>query len=127
MGLFSRMKGKRGERQIAELLRPVFGADVRRGWQSRSGKDACDIEGTPYFIEVKVGKCPNPRAALKQAIEATDGRTPLVIVKDDRCEPFVVMRLSDWLEDLWRPTAQEARGPLPDMDDAGMPPDMGED
>lgn len=109
MGLFSRMKGKRGERAIAELLRPVFGADVRRGWQSRSGKDACDVEGTPYFIEVKVGKCPNPRAALKQAVEATDGRMPVVIVKDDRCEPFVVLRLKDWLDDMWHePKAEES-------------------
>lgn len=97
MGLFSRMKGKRGERAIAELLRPVFGAGVKRGWQSRSGRDGSDIEGTPYWIEVKVGKCPNVRAALKQATEATDGRMPVVVVKDDRREPFVVMRLSDWL------------------------------
>lgn len=104
MGLYQRMKGKRVERAVAELIRRVF-PDAKRGWQSRSGKDACDIDGTPYWIEVKGGKCPNPRAALKQAIADTDGRTPVVIVKDDRCEPFVVMRLDDWLEDLWQPDA----------------------
>lgn len=120
MGLYQRMKGKRVERAVAELIRRVF-PDAKRGWQSRSGRDACDIDGTPYWIEVKGGKCPNPRAALKQAIADTDGRTPVVIVKDDRCEPFVVMRLSDWLEDLWQPDA------LLGKPDEGMPPDMSDD
>jgi hypothetical protein len=116
MGLYQRMKGKRVERAVAELIRRVF-PDAKRGFQSRAGTDQCDIEGTPYWFEIKGGKCPNPRAALKQAIEDTDGRTPVVVVKDDRCEPFVVMRLSDWLEDLWQPDALLEK-PAEEDDDA---------
>lgn len=100
MSAMQRRKGRRVERELAEQLRRVF-PDAKRGFQSRSGRDQCDIEGTPYWIEAKGGKCPNPRAAMRQAIEATDGRVPVVIVKDDRCEPFVVMRLQDWLDDMW--------------------------
>lgn len=144
MGLMQRMKGKRVERAVAELIRRVF-PDAKRGWQSRSGRDAPDIDCTPYWFEVKGGKCPNPRAALKQAIEDTDGRVPVVIVKDDRCEPFVVMRLSDWLEDLWQPSPEQQQHIRNEVD-AGrlrydrnmklvpaageaddMPPDMNED
>lgn len=108
MSLMQRRKGKRVEREIAERLRSVF-PDAKRGFQSRSGRDDCDVAGTPYWVEVKGGKCPNPRAALRQAIEDTDGRPPLVVVQDDRCEPFVVMRLSDWLDDLWPEESEMAR------------------
>lgn len=126
-GRAARRKGQQSERDIAALVRRVF-PDAKRGiGQARFGRECPDVDGTPYWIETKCGKNAPVRSALKQAVDDTDGRTPVVIVKDDRCEPFVVMRLSDWLGDLWRPTAQEARGPLPDMDDAGMPPDMGED
>lgn len=102
MSAMQRRKGKRVEREMAERLRAVF-PDAKRGFQSRSGRDDCDVADTPYWVEVKGGKCPNPRAALKQALEATDGRPVVVIVKDDRCEPFVCMRLQDWLDDLWKP------------------------
>lgn len=119
MGLMQRMKGKRVERAIADLVRRVF-PDAKRGWQSRSGRDACDIESTPYWIECKGGKCPNPRAALKQAIADTDGRTPVVIVKDDRCEPFVVLRLKDWLDDMWHPDAVDPRADDGDGGDDGQ-------
>lgn len=106
MGLWQRRKGRRVEREMADLMRRVF-PDAKRGFQSRSGRDAPDVEHTPYWVECKGGACPNPRAALRQAQEATDGRPVLVIIKDDRCEPFVVMTLKDWLDDLWVEDAKE--------------------
>ena len=97
-GARSRRKGRAWEQAVARMLRPLFGDAVKRGWQARSGKDAPDVVGTPYHIECKHGALVNLRAALKQAIEATDGRVPLVVAKDNRSEPLVVMRLSDWLK-----------------------------
>jgi hypothetical protein len=104
-GRASRRKGQQSERDIAALVRRVF-PDAKRGiGQARFGRECPDVDGTPYWIETKCGKGAPIRAALKQAIDDTDGRTPVVIVKDDRREPFVVMRLSDWLEDMWQPNA----------------------
>ncbi len=97
-GRRSRVKGKVFERAVAKLLRGVFGDGVKRGWQSRSGTEQCDVEGTPFHVECKHGKQVNLRAALRQAIADTDGRPPVVIARDDRQEPVVVMRLADWLD-----------------------------
>jgi hypothetical protein len=98
LGRRSRRKGKTWERELAALLRPLFGEHVKRGLQSRCGRDGCDVEGTPFWLEAKHGKLVNVRAALRQALEATDGRPAVVVAKDDRSAPLVVMRLGDWLE-----------------------------
>jgi len=52
VGKSQRRKGQRGERETAILWRSVY-PDARRGSQSRSGKDASDVEGTPWWIECK--------------------------------------------------------------------------
>lgn len=99
MGKSQRDKGKRWEQAVARMFREAMpGVSVRRGWQSRSGSDAPDVEVPKWWVECKSGKMPNPRAALRQAVEATDGRTPVAVIKDDRQEPFVAMRLADFLE-----------------------------
>ena len=95
-GRSSKRKGKVWERAVATMLRKLWPA-VKRGWQSRAGTEQCDVEGTPFWIEAKVGKQVNLRAALRQAVADTDGRPPIVVAKDDREEPVVVMRLSDWV------------------------------
>ena len=97
-GRRSRTKGKVWERAVAALLRPIFGEQAKRGFQSRSGRDGCDVEGTPFWVECKHGQLVNLRAALKQALEDSDGRPVVVCAKDDRSAPLAVMRLSDWLE-----------------------------
>lgn len=97
LGRLSRRKGKAWERELAALLRPVFGDHVARCFQSRSGRDGCDVEGTPFWVEAKHGRLVNVRAALKQALDATDGRPVAVVAKDDRSTPIVVMRLEDWI------------------------------
>lgn len=102
-GRRSRAKGKTWEREVAKLLRPVFGEHVKRGFQSRSGRDGADVEGSPFWVEAKHGRLVNVRAALAQALKATDGRPPLVVAKDDRSEPFVVMQLHDFLRILAKP------------------------
>lgn len=94
-----REKGKRGERACAAELRealPELAADIMRGWQARLGSDAPDVLLPGYWLEVKSGRQPNPRQALRQAIEASNGRgTPLACIRDDRREPFAVIRWRD--------------------------------
>jgi hypothetical protein len=93
-----RAKGRRWEQEVARMLRPLFGDSVKRGYQARGGgKEAADVDGTPYHIECKHGRLVNLRAALDQAIRDTDGRVPIVIAKDDRSPAMVLMRFDDWL------------------------------
>lgn len=92
-----RDKGHKWERALASMLRPLFGDLVKRGYQTRDGKEAPDVDGTPYWLECKHGKAVSVWAAMRQAVAATDGRTPIVVAKMDREEPLVVMRLSDWI------------------------------
>jgi hypothetical protein len=85
----------------------VFGSDqVRRGFQFRDGAEAPDVHTPIFFVECKRGIRTNPRAALAQVIKASAGKgfVPLVVCKDDREEPFAVMRLDDLLDlarEIW--------------------------
>lgn len=102
----SRRKGASFERELAIRMREVFpGVGVRRGIQYRSGSEAADVEHPYFWVEAKRGRKPLVRAALSQASDATDGRKPLVVIRDDRQSPFVVMWLDDLLpilEEWWR-------------------------
>ena len=84
MGKLSRTKGHAFERDIAGRLRPTYGEGVKRAIQTRGAKsEGCDVEGTPWWIETKVGVQPNPRAALRQAQSDTDGRPVVCVIKDN--------------------------------------------
>lgn len=111
MGASQREKGKRWERAVANIFRLAFpGREVKRNIQSRYGAagEGADVEvaDLPIHIEAKCGKKPNPRAALKQAIdEAKEGDMPVAIIKDDYDEPFVTMRLKDFValaKEMWK-------------------------
>lgn len=97
-----RRKGHNYERQIARELRPIFGDSVRRGLQYRDGADAPDVIAGHYHIECKCGKKPGVRAALHQAIEASEGNgtIPVVFIKDTRGLEFVVMTKEDFYEEI---------------------------
>lgn len=106
----SRNKGARWERELAELLSDVWPGAKRGIQQTRSASEEADCLGTPFWIEAKVGPMPNPRAAMRQAEEATDGRPCIAVVKDDgkkACAKFpqgkapdvwAMMRLDTWLD-----------------------------
>jgi len=90
-GKRSRNKGARGERAVADYLKKVY-PDAKRGvGQSQSGSNTADVEGTPWWPEVKFSKQPNIRAAMAQAKDATDGRKPIVFSKRDRETMLVTM------------------------------------
>lgn len=88
MGAASRDKGKRGERELAELLRTLTGHDVRRRVRQHGG-DA-DLEGLPgWSIECKRYSSAAPadvarwwRQAAAQA--RTAGGWPLLAWRADR-------------------------------------------
>ncbi len=86
-GRRSRAKGAQGERDVANALQAIY-PDASRGGllqtQYRRGAPACDVEGTPWWIEVKRGARPNIQGAYDQAVGDTDGRPPLVITRKDR-------------------------------------------
>lgn len=101
MTAMQRRKGHRFERELARWFRAALGVAAKRGWQSRGGgKEEPDVTGVPKMhIEAKRGKKPSPRKALAQAIaDAAPGRWPVAIIRDDRAEAFVVMRLGDWTD-----------------------------
>lgn len=106
MGAMQRRKGHDWERKVAAMFREALAdAGVKRGWQSRSGGDAPDVDGTPFWVECKRGKKPNIRAALAQAYEAGgslhgcgDPRPKIAVVKDDGLPATVTMHLDDFLD-----------------------------
>ena len=63
----SREKGKRGERRCVHWVQPIYPDAHRSADQARDNRH-CDVEGTPYWIEVKEGLQPNLFAALEQAL-----------------------------------------------------------
>ena len=58
-----------------------------------------DVDCPVFWPELKRGKKPNIRAALRQAIEAAPkGRIPIAVVRDDRAEEIVTLLLDDFLD-----------------------------
>lgn len=100
-GLRSRRKGRRGEQQVATILRAAFpelADSIRRGWQSRVGCDDPDVCGLPgFWLEVKTGAQPNMRAAYRQAKGDAAGRAfPMAVIQDDRArERLCIVGLTD--------------------------------
>lgn len=108
MGLRSRRKGATWERELVHRFAPLVPeASVRRGAQARGGDEAPDVDVPGLWVEAKHGRKVNLRAALTQARrDASAGRVPIAVCKDDRCEPVVVLGLEDFLTlwSAWRTT-----------------------
>jgi hypothetical protein len=98
-GATSRRKGARFERAMVHRFREAMpGAEVRRGLQSR-GEEVADLDCPVFWPELKRGKKPNIRGALRQAIEAApEGRIPIAVVRDDHAEEIVTLLLDDFLD-----------------------------
>lgn len=98
----SREKGKVGEREVAALLRGVFPNAERSYHQARSGAEASDVEGTPWWLEVELSARPSPHRKMRQALEASDGRPVAVVTRESSRyrsgEWLVTIRLEAFLE-----------------------------
>jgi hypothetical protein len=104
MGAKSRRKGKRGEIEVAQLLRALIpGLDAQRSYhQAREGGDAPDVDvgDLPLWLEVKLQARPNIGAAVKQAIAARGDRPvwAAAFTRADRGEWLVTMTAEDWCD-----------------------------
>lgn len=102
MAKMSREKGKRGEREVAELFRE-FGYEARRGQQFHGGGDSPDVrvEGLPLHVEVKRTETLSLYAAMQQAAnDAEIGRVPTVWHKRNGRPWLVIMDARDFLENF---------------------------
>ena len=114
MKINSREKGKRGELEVANILRG-YGYDVRRGQQFSGANGDADVVGLPgIHLEVKRTERLNIDKALEQSVRDAyaDGLRqgcevlPAVFHRsnDDRKKDStkgvwkVTMRLDDWME-----------------------------
>ena len=98
MGKSSRDKGKRGEREVASLLRE-YGYDARRGVQYHGGPSSPDVVGLPgIHIEVKRTERLDLYGALAQSIGDAGGDMPVVIHRRNDCRWVVIQPLEDWIE-----------------------------
>lgn len=96
MGILSRNKGKRIERDMAFILRKIF-PEVARNANEQSQMGGVDLKGTqPFAFEVKGGKygeIVKVRRWLDQAkSQATpEYPKPIVLVRPDRRESYAIM------------------------------------
>jgi hypothetical protein len=129
MGKMQRQKGASYERHIAGRLREVY-PNARRGiGQSRSAGEVPDVDGTPWWVELKHRKVVNILAALAQAdkdrLESNNllnavARRPLVIARRDRERDVAAMLLDDLIAllrelEAWRKEGQELRTEIEEL------------
>jgi hypothetical protein len=96
----SRSKGKRGELEVAHILKEHGYTDARRGQQYHGGGDSPDVRGLPgVHIEVKRVERLNLTEAYEQAFrDAADGEIPAVFHKRNREPWMVTVTLKDFLK-----------------------------
>lgn len=97
-GKMSREKGKRGEREIAAILK-AHGYDARRGQQFCGANGDADVVGLDgIHIEVKRTEKLKLYEALEQAqSDARDGELPVVMHRKNNHEWVVIQPLEDWI------------------------------
>ncbi len=97
MALFSRNKGKRGEREAAAEIRSLFRTDAERGCQHHGGDDSPDIRTSieKVHFEVKRNESFRLYDALDQAIADAGDNIPVVLHRPNRQPWVAVVRLDD--------------------------------
>ncbi len=97
MGLLSRNKGKRGEREAAAELQRLFNVDARRGRQFQGGDESPDVVVDIPRLHFEVKRCENFRLydALDQAIKDAGDNIPVVLHRQNRRPWVAIVRLDD--------------------------------
>ena len=97
MGLMSRNKGKRGEREAAAEITRLFGVEARRGRQYAGTDDSPDIRTSLPQVHFDVKRAESLRlyAALAQAIADAGQNIPVVLHKQNHQPWVVIVRLDD--------------------------------
>ncbi len=81
MGARSRRKGAAFERWVANALSECYPDAIRGVGQAQASSPLADVEGSPWWVECKVGQRPNIYAAIRQAEEARDERPWLIVAR----------------------------------------------
>lgn len=95
----SNNKGKRGERELASILKG-HGYDCRRGQQYCGIAGDADVIGLPgIHIECKRVERLNIDKAMAQAKnDCKEEDFPTIFHRKNHCDWLVTMRLNDWIE-----------------------------
>lgn len=95
----SREKGKRGELEVAHLLKE-YGYDARRGQQYSGSNGDPDVVGLPgIHLEIKRVEKLNIGEAMRQSVrDARYYEKPVVMHRKNREPWLVTMLLDDWME-----------------------------
>ena len=99
MGKMSQRKGRSGEYELANILRDVYGYEVKRGSVFLHQSDMIGLMG--IHPEVKRVEHLNIHTAMEQAKEEAKKRKdglPTVFHRRNRTEWLVTMRLEDWID-----------------------------
>ena len=97
MGLKSRNKGKRGEREAAAEIARLFRTDACRGRQFAGSDDSPDIRTSIPRVHFEVKRAETVRLydALNQAIADAGQNIPVVLHKQNRQPWVAIVRLED--------------------------------
>jgi hypothetical protein len=98
MGLRSRNKGKRGEREAAAEIRRLFCTNANRGCQHQGGADAPDIVTAIHGVHFEVKRTEALRLfdAIEQAAQdAGPDRIPVVLHRSNGRPWVAIVRLDD--------------------------------
>lgn len=97
-GKASRDKGKRGERELAKVLR-AYGYDAKRGQQYCGANGDADVIGLPgIHIECKRVERLNLYDAMAQSkSDAREDEMPVVMHRKNHCDWFVTLSLDDFM------------------------------
>lgn len=94
MGIRERRKGANFERSIANLL----GVE-RAGTKGKPDREHADIEHPLLYIQCKIRKAVAAYRWLEKTIdECPEDKIPIVVSKEDRGRPFIMMDLDDFLK-----------------------------
>jgi len=97
MGLRSRNKGKRGEREAAAEISRVLRTEARRGCQYNGSDESPDIitDIENLHFEVKRSEVFRLYDALDQAMRDANSRIPVVLHRSNRRPWVAIVRLDD--------------------------------
>lgn len=126
MGRAQRDKGKRGERELAQLLREHGYDDAHRGVQYQGGPQSPDVVGMPgVHLEVKRTERPRIYDYMGQAIrDAGDGEIPVVAHRQNGKRWLAILPFEDFVE--MRRKIDGAQGSAEDHGDHAGQPDQTE-
>lgn len=95
----SRQKGKRGELELAKILRD-FGFDARRGVQYKGGKDSPDVVGIKgIHIECKRVEKGSVYDWMEQSERDAGDEIPVVMWRRNGKRWLVIQYLDDYLKE----------------------------